>query len=264
MAKNGHNIAHGVISGIVLIAGIILCIVVSVGVHKVEKLFGNWERPFGNDGLEVPERERDDFRMDSEEHEHRHRPGHAHHHEHHRRHHGFMMLWAVGFAYILPGLFGVISAFTKKKGVYITHMVFSIMTLLVMGIAFVVGVVALGSLAVSHPNQCTPLGEKCQCTSEDMYEPLTLEMTCDNLHCLYVMCIIVVLVVVSGWILTLVSTILSGVLICRRESAGGVVIQKTPMAPAVIHSSVLGFGDGEKKGLPQTHDAAKLVTNMEI
>ncbi|XP_067674113.1 uncharacterized protein [Haliotis asinina] len=263
MGKNGQNIAHGVISGIVLIAGIILCVVVSVGVHKVEKLVEKWERPYGHDGLEVPNRRMDDFLMEQDEH---HRPGrHAHHHrEHHRRHHGFMMLWAVGFAYILPGLFGVISAVTKKKGVYITHMVFSIMSLLIMGIAFVVGVLALGRLAVSHPSQCAPLGEKCQCTSEEMDEPVTLDITCDNLHCLYVMCIIVVLVVVTGWILTLVGTILSGVLICRRESAGGVVIQKTPMAPAVVHSSVLGFGDGEKKALPQTHDAAKLVTNMEI
>lgn len=48
------------------------------------------------------------------------------------------------------------------------------------------------------------------------------------------------------------------------QPTGSVVIQKTPMATTVVHSGVLGFGDGEKKGLPQTHDAAKLVTNMEI
>ncbi|XP_046363798.1 uncharacterized protein LOC124140319 isoform X2 [Haliotis rufescens] len=266
MAKNGHNIAHGVISGIVLVSGIILCVVISVGIHKVEKLIE--KQPYGNDGIEIPENDRDSSMEDwhepqampsrlPERHEH-------HHHRHHHGHHGITMIWAVGFAFILPGLIGCISAFMKKKGVYITHMVFSIITLLVMGIAFVAGILVLASLAVSHPSQCTPVGEMCQCTRDEMYAPVTLNISCDNIHSLYAMAVVVVLVVVSAWILTLVSTILSGVLICRREPTGSVVIQKNPMATTVVHSGVLGFGNGEKKGLPQTHDAAKLVTNMEI
>ncbi|XP_067674115.1 uncharacterized protein [Haliotis asinina] len=246
-ARKGHNNANGIISAIVLVFGIILSIVLSVLLRKAEKFVVK----------EVNKQmDSSDFRsqfhssdLDSNSFAYANAP-----------------IWSLGFAYIVPGLIGCLSAFTQKKAAYITHMVFSIITLLVMGIFFIVGILAMAGLAVSHPSQCTPLGQQCVCTTGDFSSPATLDMTCDDIKSLYAMAVVIILVLVFAWILTLVSTILSGIMACRNEPVGGVVIQGTPAATTVVHTRVMGMEVAHphvQYQPPPTHDNAKLVYNME-
>ncbi|XP_046363800.2 uncharacterized protein LOC124140321 [Haliotis rufescens] len=248
--SKGHNNANGIISAIVLVFGIILSVVLSVLLKRAEKIINkemsNSDSNFGNQ-----------FHSSSLDNTYS---------GHNTNSYGDAPIWALGFAYIVPGLIGLISAFTKQKGVYITHMVFSIISLLVMGIFFIVGILAMAGLAVSHPSQCTPIGDKCVCTTSDFTTPTPIDMSCDDINAIYAMAIVLVLVLVFAWILTLVCTILSGILACRHEPVGGVIIQRIPATTTVIHSHQMAganYAHVQQYQPPSTHDNAKLVTNVE-
>ncbi|XP_046546329.1 uncharacterized protein LOC124256372 [Haliotis rubra] len=246
-ASKGHNNATGIISAIVLVFGIILSVVLSVLLMKAEKfLVKEVNKQMGdNYGSQFHSSD-----LDTNSFSYANAP-----------------IWSLGFAYIVPGLIGCLSAFIQKKAAYITHMVFSIITLVVMGIFFIVGILAMAGLAVSHPSQCTPLGEKCVCSPDDFSTPSPIDMSCDDIKSLYAMVVVIILVLVFAWILTLVSTILSGILACRHEPAGGVIIQRTPVTTTVVHSSRITGMEVAHPHVqyqpPPTQDNAKLVYNME-
>ncbi|XP_046373953.1 uncharacterized protein LOC124147319 [Haliotis rufescens] len=112
-------------------------------------------------------------------------------------------VWALGFAYIVPGIIGVIATVVRAKGGYITHMVFSILTLLIMGIFAIVGIIALGALATANIPSCSSLGDK--------------SAACAEAESIYGMGVGAIIMIVFGWIFALVSTILSGIMACKPE-----------------------------------------------
>ncbi|XP_046548061.1 uncharacterized protein LOC124258030 [Haliotis rubra] len=116
-------------------------------------------------------------------------------------------VWALGFAYIIPGVIGIIVTVVRAKGGYIAHMVFSILTLLVMGIFAIVGIIALGALASINPPSCSTLGDS--------------SAACSEAESIYGMGVGGIVMIVFGWIFTLVSTILTGILACKPQIASG-------------------------------------------
>ncbi|XP_071113314.1 uncharacterized protein [Haliotis cracherodii] len=130
----------------------------------------------------------------------------------------FIPLWSIGFAYIVPGLLGLLATCTKAKCAYITQMVFCILTLLVMGIFVIIALLSLTALSyVADECQSSSSGS-CSLTSGSFYAVL------------YSISISMVL----GWVLTLVITILGGMLACRRRTTQGQVM--VPMTQMTVVS----------------------------
>ncbi|XP_071082457.1 uncharacterized protein [Haliotis cracherodii] len=120
-------------------------------------------------------------------------------------------LWSIGFAFIIPGLIGAIASFARCKGGYITQMVFCILTLVITGIIFVICVLAIGALAATDSETCKTDGNNCVCSSGT--KP---GFTCEDLNAINGMAVGIIVMVVVGWISTLVATILGGMLTCGR------------------------------------------------
>ncbi|XP_046374019.1 uncharacterized protein LOC124147367 [Haliotis rufescens] len=139
-----------------------------------------------------------------------------------------MPIWAVGFAYMVPGLMGLVASLVKAKGMYITHMVFCIITLLVMGVFFIIGILSIAAIAeigVNGPGCITP-GNACGIPSN-----------------IYAMSISVIIVNALGWIFTLVTTILSGILACRNENNQRFVYMQNVQPSTVTVASASSFGN---------------------
>ncbi|XP_046546335.1 uncharacterized protein LOC124256377 [Haliotis rubra] len=232
--RHGQNVANGVISVTVLVLGVIVSIVLSAFLRKFTR------NDFSNTAYTI---------------------------NHHRRVFGFATssIWTLGLFYVLPGLIGFISAFVKQKGVYITHMVFSIISLVVMGIFFLVGLIAIPGLVTMNTRQCASMGTKCQCPNS---EPVP--MTCDDLHSIYAMTIVLALVFIVAWVLSLVGTVLSGILGCRREPVG-IIIHRSPnttatvvgVMPRMIRTTPTGYTPLQVEYQPhEMHDKASLVANI--
>ncbi|XP_067675500.1 uncharacterized protein [Haliotis asinina] len=127
-------------------------------------------------------------------------------------------LWSIGFAYIVPGLLGLIGTFTKSKCAYIVQMVFCILTLLVMGIFVIAALLILTTLPYVS-RACGSASQSSCITSTSFYAVL------------YSISISMVL----GWVLTLIITILGGILACRRPASQGQVMM--PMSPMTLVST---------------------------
>ncbi|XP_071113221.1 uncharacterized protein [Haliotis cracherodii] len=139
-----------------------------------------------------------------------------------------MPIWAVGFAYMVPGLMGLVASLVKAKGMYITHMVFCIITLLVMGLFFIIGIIGIAAIAEEGVNvpRCITPGNACGIPSN-----------------LYAMSISVIIVNALGWIFTLVTTILSGILACRNENNQRFVYMQNVQPSVVTVASASSFGN---------------------
>ncbi|XP_067674546.1 uncharacterized protein [Haliotis asinina] len=198
MAGTAHdrsNIANGILSGIVLACGIIFSALAAVIMRRVISL----------ENIPADEGSLNTLAT--------------------------LPVWAVGFAYMVPGLMGLVATFVKAKGMYITHMVFAIITLLAMAIFFIMGIISLAALAELNVDvpQCIPPETDCNIPSS-----------------LYSMCVVVIVVIIFGWIFTLVTTILSGILACRDENNTHLVyMQNVPpsMTNVAINSTVSGFSN---------------------
>ncbi|XP_046547992.1 uncharacterized protein LOC124257962 [Haliotis rubra] len=184
IAGDRNNIANGILSGIVLGCGIVFSALAAVIIKKIISLEN------------LPSDEGSLTTLST------------------------LPVWALGFAYIVPGLMGLVATFVKAKGMYITHMVFSIITLLAMGIFFVLGIISIAALAELNVNvpQCIPPDTGCDIPSS-----------------LYSMCISVIVFIILGWIFTLVTTILSGILACRNENNAHLVyMQNVPPSMTTV------------------------------
>ncbi|XP_071115396.1 uncharacterized protein [Haliotis cracherodii] len=135
-------------------------------------------------------------------------------------------IWSIGFAFIIPGLIGAIATCARCKGGYITQMVFCILTLVITGIIFIICVLALGAFAAADAGNCRSVGSTCVCGA---FATTNLNFSCEDLNSINGMAIGIVVMVVVGWIMTLVATILGGMLACaREETQPGFVIQPNP------------------------------------
>ncbi|XP_067674799.1 uncharacterized protein [Haliotis asinina] len=232
--KRGQNVANGVISVTVMVLGVIISVVLSA-LHT--KLIMTAEADFNTAYT-----------------------------SNYRRVFGFAKrssIWTLGLFYVLSGLTGFISASVKQKGAYIAHMAFSIISL-VMGIFFLVGLTATPGFVTMDTSQCASLGTKCHCLNS---EPAPL--TCDNLRSIYTMSIVLALVFVVAWVLSLVGTVLSGILSCRRGSVG-IIIHRSPnttativgVMPRIIRTTPTGSAPLQVEYQPhEMHDKASLVAN---
>ncbi|XP_067674817.1 uncharacterized protein [Haliotis asinina] len=145
-------------------------------------------------------------------------------------------IWAIGFAFIIPGLIGVIAACAQGKGGYITQMVFCILTLVIMGIIFILCLLIIGTFASQDQQFCTTLLSSCVCSNGGG----SSAYTCELLNELNTLGQSIVAMVILGWIFTLVATILGGILACRRERIQpGFVMQPTINA-TVVHTNTMG------------------------
>ncbi|XP_067674471.1 uncharacterized protein [Haliotis asinina] len=197
--KSRHSIANGIISALVLGCGIAMSVMISVLVKKEIKFIDDVLSQIDG-GYITP---------------------------------SFVSLpvWIFGLAYIVPGVMGTISAFARYKCLYIVHMVFSILTLLVMGIFLIIAIIAVGALASAPPTSCVQTGNVCTCHNSYTDD---IKYDCDLMSNIRGLGVGVSVMMVFGWIFTLTSTILSGILACRRENIQGVQMQNMP-SKAYIH-----------------------------
>ncbi|XP_046572122.1 uncharacterized protein LOC124280270 [Haliotis rubra] len=121
-------------------------------------------------------------------------------------------VWSIGLAFVFPGFIGTVSSCARCKGGYITQMVFCILTLIFTGIIFIICVLALGAFSRPDNQLCRTEGDKCVCEGSKSASA----MTCEDLNDINSIAVGIVAMVVVGWIMTLVATILGGVLACER------------------------------------------------
>ncbi|XP_067684231.1 uncharacterized protein [Haliotis asinina] len=121
-------------------------------------------------------------------------------------------IWSIGLAFVIPGFIGTVASCARCKGGYITQMVFCILTLIVTGIIFIICVLALSSFSRPDDQRCRTMGDKCVCIGSRHDSA----MTCEDLNAINSIAVGIVAMVVVGWIMTLVASILGGVLACGR------------------------------------------------
>ncbi|XP_046373954.2 uncharacterized protein LOC124147320 [Haliotis rufescens] len=199
--RSRHSVANGIISALVLGCGISLSVLIGVLFKREMDIYNSILSQM------------DTFYV---------RPGL-----------GSTPVWLLGFAYIVPGLLGAISGCARFKCLYIVHMVFSILTLLVMGIFVILGIIAIGALVSTPPSSCITEGNLCTCNSGSS-NPIKFD--CDYVTSVAGLGVGAVVVIVLGWIFTLVSTILSGILACRSEIPQRVDMHTMPPQAYVVNN----------------------------
>ncbi|XP_046548074.1 uncharacterized protein LOC124258044 [Haliotis rubra] len=193
--KSRHSNANGIISALVLACGITLCVLIAVLLKREIEIFNDVLSQIDGTYIE---------------------PSFA-----------SIPVWLLGFAFIVPGLLGTISAFARFKCLYIVHMVFSILTLLIMGIFLIIGIIAIGALVSTPPPSCVQQGNICTC-SNSYSTGSEIKFDCDLMTSVRGLGVGTSVMLVFGWIFTLVSTILSGILACRSENPQGMVMHNMP------------------------------------
>ncbi|XP_046548020.1 uncharacterized protein LOC124257986 [Haliotis rubra] len=129
--------------------------------------------------------------------------------------------WAYCFAYITPGIFGIVAAATKNTCLYITHLVLSLLTLCLMAFVSYTAMILLS--AFSAINLC----------SDRFY--LTLERdTCEST---YGKIVGILVILILAWLLTLANCIISGILGNRRPETPPMIIQQVPQMASVVQMS---------------------------
>ncbi|XP_046548071.1 uncharacterized protein LOC124258042 isoform X3 [Haliotis rubra] len=149
----------------------------------------------------------------------------------------YLPVWVFGFAYIVPGLIGLMATGCQAKGGYIAQMVFCILTLLAMGIFVVVALLAL--TGISYANK----------SCDDAFEDLCTYTVRSFLAVLYSIIISMIL----GWLLTLVITILGGVLACRPQPTPRMVLVPMNTVSALGGSQMMNAGWTPNMTTPQTN-----------
>ncbi|XP_071115103.1 uncharacterized protein [Haliotis cracherodii] len=209
--KSKINISNGVFSGLALACGIALSMLVYMLFNKiVTAALGNIDRVFGST-LDTSGASAYAAYASSP-------------------------TWAIGFAFIIPGLIGAIASCVQGKGGYITQMVFCILTLVIMAIIFFFCLLIVGVFARQDTQYCSTRSYSCVCSNGGG----SAYYTCETLNEFNSLALGIVAMVILGWIFTLVATILGGILACRRERVQpGFVMQPTVNA-TVVHMNTVG------------------------
>ncbi|XP_046548026.1 uncharacterized protein LOC124257990 isoform X2 [Haliotis rubra] len=108
--------------------------------------------------------------------------------------------WVFCFAYITPGIFGIVAAATKNTCLYITHLVLSLLTLCLMIYVSYTAMILLP--AFSAINLCS-----------DRYFLTSERDTCEST---YGTIVGILVILILAWLLTLANCMMSGILSNRR------------------------------------------------
>ncbi|XP_071114276.1 uncharacterized protein [Haliotis cracherodii] len=186
--STGARIAHWVVSGLAIVSGIVLALIIY----------------FFNDMIE---------RANYQAREHKVTPysfnGYA----------GYAddPVYILGVVYLISGVIGVISAFINAKTFFMVEMMVGIITLLVMGGIFIASMIVIKAFRPINMSFCQSFGRSCVCSQ---VIPNNWHYPCEDLNVLYDMAVSIVAMIVLGWVCTLVATIISGREAFGKKDAG--------------------------------------------
>ncbi|XP_059171456.1 uncharacterized protein LOC131952700 [Physella acuta] len=156
--------------------------------------------------------------------------------------------WVLGFLYIIPGCLGVIAALVQNKCMYVTSLVFCILSLLVMGALIVVSgltVVLLLFGAAIFSASCETVGDnKCTCKGPDG-QVTSFQETCDTFETIYAFIMSIFIVIILVWVALFAQFIVCCYLTCcaKTVSSGGVILHPT-------QQPMLATNDSQQYGSP--------------
>ncbi|KAI8752900.1 hypothetical protein BgiMline_015074 [Biomphalaria glabrata] len=142
--------------------------------------------------------------------------------------------WILGFLYVIPGLFGLLSALFQKKGLYIVSIIFSVISLLLMAAMAAVGflfVFAVLFVLGTVSSQCHDENGVCKCGGETYNQ----FKSCSTISSVFSLLMSITGFIVIGWIAVLVMLIICSYFTCcaKTISTGGIVLSpaQQPMIP---------------------------------
>ncbi|XP_041353831.1 uncharacterized protein LOC121371765 [Gigantopelta aegis] len=153
-------------------------------------------------------------------------------------------VWLFGLVYAIPGLLGLIGCCLKSKCMFVTHMVFSILSLLVMGLVFVGCIIFIGASASNGGMQCVNVNGQCMCKTTNAFSSREVNIgigDCDIFNEMYGLIVALAVVICVGWIVELIATIMAGKYACCSSEVNhpGVIMQHGPTMTHVHVSSVV-------------------------
>ncbi|XP_067674293.1 uncharacterized protein [Haliotis asinina] len=126
--------------------------------------------------------------------------------------------WTYSFAYITPGVFGIVAAVTKKTGLYITHLVLCLLTLCLMAYVSYTAIALLSALSALH-----------LCTGSSY----TISAW-DSCGSTYGMVVGILVILILAWLLTLANCIMSAILGNKPQAMPAMIIQQVPQMATVV------------------------------
>lgn len=137
--------------------------------------------------------------------------------------------WA-GIPFIVPGILGLVTGFTKNKCAMIAFMVLNILCFILQGLGtiLVAIVVAIWAAYASAVDDCNKIGETCYCRVDGEIKVIHGMSNCDDLKAISVLLYVIVILLVIGAIVTLAASILGCVATCCTSSPTTTVIVQQP------------------------------------
>ncbi|XP_057297100.1 membrane-spanning 4-domains subfamily A member 4D-like [Hydractinia symbiolongicarpus] len=137
--------------------------------------------------------------------------------------------WA-GIPFIIPGILGLVTGFTKNKCAMIAFMVLNILCFILQGLGtiLVAIVVAIWAAYASAVDDCTKIGEACYCRVDGETKVINGMSNCDDLKAISTLLYVIVIFLVIGAIVTLAASILGCVATCCTSNATTTVIVQQP------------------------------------
>ncbi|XP_067674874.1 uncharacterized protein [Haliotis asinina] len=160
----------------------------------------------------------------------------------------YLPVWVLGFAYIVPGLIGLVATCCQAKGGYVTQMIFCILTLLAMGIFVIVALLALTGISYANSSCDNAFDDLCTDTAGSFFAVLYSIM----------------ISMVLGWILTLVTTILGGVLACSRQTTPGMVMVPMSTVSVMSGNQMMQAGWTPNMAAPQANTVPVAGNNQMV
>ncbi|XP_057301295.1 uncharacterized protein LOC130635824 [Hydractinia symbiolongicarpus] len=137
--------------------------------------------------------------------------------------------WA-GIPFIVPGILGLVTGFTKNKCAMIAFMILNILCFILQGLGTIIVAIALAVLAsISNvKDQCIQVGNTCRCTVDGKTKLITDISNCDDLKSISTLLYVIVIFLVIGAIVTLAASILGCAATCCTSRPPSTVIVQQP------------------------------------
>ncbi|XP_067676170.1 uncharacterized protein [Haliotis asinina] len=185
--STGLRIGHGIVSGIAIISGIAMLLIIiffnklieranyEAREHKVTPYSFNGYAPYADSPVYI-----------------------------------------VGVVYIICGVVGIIATFMNGKTFFKVDMIVCVVTLLIMAGIFIVSMIIIGAFSPINMNFCQSFGRSCVCSQ---IIPNNWHFPCEELNELYDMAVGVVAMIILGWVCTLAAAIISGIVAFGKKEA---------------------------------------------
>lgn len=149
-------------------------------------------------------------------------------------------IWALGFAFMIPGVVFIMAALIQHKAAYVTSSVIGLLAVLVLGIVIILCALLLVSFAVTKNNlDCYDTNDGCNCNGDNYHDSYYGDgqvipfKNCSGLYAVVNLCIGLVLTTIFTWIFLLTASIMAIVYSCRSNPQNGMMY--TPLQEQTVN-----------------------------